>query len=267
MILYIQTMQGHREPHRIANYEDFDKIYELFPAARHIVWGADSLREAAEDVAHYLSEHNMEAWVEDGELSKGLKEKLMSAGIAAATAIAPMAAPQGRTQLGSAQMKAPVLPGPVTVPTSTEPLAEFDQSRPYLPFGKHNADRFLWNIMQIESSGGRNTEHPEISGGAFKGQHAMGRWGLLVPTVKDLVQMKIKNGDAPNEIAAMINRNPDQIKTIIAKRPHIELELARAVKVRAAHGNAALVVDELRHLGMGAGCGGEEQGDGQETRP
>ncbi len=237
MILYIQTMDGKREQHRIATYEDFNKIYDLFPMTQQIVWGADSLKEAAEEVAEYLSSHNMESWVEDGELSKGLKEKILGAGLIAAGMTAPLVTSHIQPN-PSTHIKAPVYPGPVTTPTTTDPMAQFDASRPYLPFGQHKADRFLWNIMQIESSGGKNQEHPEIQNGSFKGQKAMGRWGLLIPTVMDLAKQRINAGDAPREIASLVHRTPEQIRTIIEKRPHIELELARTLANRVLHNQA-----------------------------
>ena len=221
MILYVQTLDGHRDDYRISSYDDFNKIYEIYPAARQIVIESDGLKEAAEEVASYLSNHNLESWVEGNDLSKGLKEKLLGVGLAAS-----MAASHSMPR--PAEIKAPVYPGPITQPTGN-PMAEFEPSRDYLPFGKHKADRFLWNIEQIESSGGKNFNHPMVENGSFRGMRAIGKWGFMPPTIKDIVKMREAQGNAPREITSLAHKSPEELRQILETRPHVELELARTM--------------------------------------
>ena len=70
-------------------------------------------------------------------------------------------------------------------------------------------------IAHIESSSGKNINHPIIKKGMHKGHQAAGKYGLMPLTVKDLIskspKLKIKYGYlldiAPEDITVEINRD------------------------------------------------------------
>lgn len=104
--------------------------------------------------------------------------------------------------------------------------------------GKHPADAFLWNIRQIESSGGSNVDHDPISHGQFKGQKAMGRWGLLKPTVVDIIKRAKAAGKLSPDMAALETMPRDTAHKFLMKHPHTELKMVRllANHVLSRHG-------------------------------
>lgn len=59
-------------------------------------------------------------------------------------------------------------------------------------FGENENDNFLNAIQGIESSFGTDTEHPVVDKGIHKGDAAIGRFGLMPNTVRDIAN-KLKN--------------------------------------------------------------------------
>ena len=56
----------------------------------------------------------------------------------------------------------------------------------------HEKGRSLKAIAAIESSGGLNTNHPEIKVGLSKGTHALGRYGLTSLLVREIAGKSLK---------------------------------------------------------------------------
>jgi hypothetical protein len=99
-------------------------------------------------------------------------------------------------------------------------------------FGTRPEDRLLWTLQQIESSGGKNTEHqltPHMKRHfeKYRGDAAIGRWGLLKPTIRDMVIRMHSDGVATPMHQALENMTRDQINEHFTKNPQHELEIAR----------------------------------------
>jgi hypothetical protein len=86
----------------------------------------------------------------------------------------------------------------------------------YRPYGHKAEDKFLQAIMELESSSGMNINHKEPS--------CIGRWGLMSPTIKDMVRLfDIHNPDTQG----FVNLETAQLKQIFKKHPELELHIAR----------------------------------------
>lgn len=89
-----------------------------------------------------------------------------------------------------------------------------------------NRDRFLNLISQIESSGGKNLDHPMMHSGIHAGEQAMGQYGLMPNTVDELLNRAKKSGQMTVEMEK-VGREPAQIKAQIEGDPGVEQTLAR----------------------------------------
>lgn len=94
-------------------------------------------------------------------------------------------------------------------------------------FGDKPEDRFLWSIMQLESSGGRNTRHRTIKTGLHAGKHAMGRWGLMPDTVKEITSRAQKAGKSSGALDALASMDHKQMDKFFRQNPTVELTIAR----------------------------------------
>lgn len=55
-------------------------------------------------------------------------------------------------------------------------------------YPEHDPDQFLKDMSMIESSGGINTNHPEIKHGIHAGSSAVGEYGLMPNTVDEMIK-------------------------------------------------------------------------------
>lgn len=65
---------------------------------------------------------------------------------------------------------------------------ELEQEKLYPHAQDAKANHFLNLISQIESSGGKDTDHPEVNTGIQAGSQAMGQYGLMPNTVKEMAK-------------------------------------------------------------------------------
>lgn len=210
MILYVQMHGNDKQWYKIVDPEDLNPVFTAYPMTREIAMSSDTLQEAVEAIAEYLDGHNMDAWVESKEISKSLRNSAAALGIALGAAV---------------PSSVRSLPHPAMQPSmhQTPVQAEADKNA----FGTHPNDRFLWNIKQIESSGGANTNHKPIRSGKFKGTKAIGQWGLLKPTISEMVGRMRASGTLSPEYEKLDGMNHDQLEEHFRKNPKVELELAR----------------------------------------
>lgn len=210
IFLYVQDMAGERSRYRVETLEDMADIFKLYPKTRKIMMNADTMEHGLQKVAEYLSSHHMQSWIESATLEKGLKEKAAALGLSLATAITPTILSHQTPEFK---------PQPVQV--------EAEQKQPETDFGTHHMDRFLWNVKQIESSGGKNTSHKPVKYGRFKGEVAIGKWGLLKPTVDEIVnRMRIK-GQLTPEYERLASMDRKYLDSYLKNNPQVELNLAR----------------------------------------
>lgn len=203
MILHMRNHWGHSEQYTLEKPADFEPLFAKYPATLDLVFAARNLAEAAQRIAQYLNNHHLEVWVEDGSLTKGLRELGAALGIGLAT-LAPIAA------------EAPQVP--------TE-MRQVDQK----PFGSQPEDMFLHHIQNIESSGGKNVNHPPIRHGIHTGDTAIGRWGLMPNTITEMLNRRRKEGTITPDLEKLQTMNGSQMKEHLTKHPDLELNLARTL--------------------------------------
>ena len=82
--------------------------------------------------------------------------------------------------------------------------------------------QFLDMMSQLESSGGINTKHREISSGIHKGQRAVGNYGLMPNTIREMYKRMGKDAD-PRLKEIVDNSQDDQmLANSIAADPELE---------------------------------------------
>ena len=90
-----------------------------------------------------------------------------------------------------------------------------------------NIQEFLNKIEQIESSGGKNTDHPVVTKDNLqKDTRAIGRYGLMPNTVKELVNRRRIRGTVSPEMKEVSQMDPDSMKDYIEANPDLEDTLA-----------------------------------------
>jgi len=90
----------------------------------------------------------------------------------------------------------------------------------------YNNRDFLNRISQLESSGGQNINHPQVQQGLQAGTTAIGKYGMMPNTVKELVNRRRIRGTSTPELQDLGNMPPDQMKKYIEANPQLEEELA-----------------------------------------
>lgn len=94
---------------------------------------------------------------------------------------------------------------------------------------KNKIKTFLKNISQVESSGGTNYNHDLIQKGIHKGHKAIGRYGLMPNTVKEvLVRMKRKGTLTP-DLQKLNSLDAVTLKDTLEKNPELEDQIAETL--------------------------------------
>jgi hypothetical protein len=211
MILFTENHQGDRRSWVLNSYHDMMPLFAMFPQAEEIASTTENYRDAVYAIAKYLDGHNLSAWVEsDREMSKSIKTLGLALGLAASS-LGSTAGVSAHHPSGSIHL-------------AGKPAKVDD-------FGKHPADRFLWNLMQIESSGAKNVNHPQIKHGISKGDHAIGRWGILKNTIIEFNRRAKAHGTLHPDQEALETMNRDAIADNFKKNPQLELNIARQIAV------------------------------------
>lgn len=90
-----------------------------------------------------------------------------------------------------------------------------------------NINQFLDLIRQIESSGGQNFAHKPITSGIHEGTSAIGSYGLMPNTIKELINRRIQQHAMNKQFQQLQSMNPDQLKTYLESQPNtIERNIA-----------------------------------------
>lgn len=207
MILFLES-NGHRHHWRVNRMSDLSEVFAMFPQAEEIAMQSETMPEVVQNIANYLSEHHMEAWVEgNDDISKSVRGIGLALGLAAGTLFPSKGVPAYQHQ------EQPI--------SATAGHVAGDN------FGTHPHDRFLWNIHMIESSGGKNWKHPTVTFGLSQGDKAIGRWGLLPNTIKEMnTRIRLK-GALPPEREKLETMSRDRVEQEFKKSPQLELDIAR----------------------------------------
>lgn len=118
----------------------------------------------------------------------------------------------------------------VTGKFDTDNMVETPQA---VPEPQPDVEGFLKVIEEIESSGGKNFNHPEMQEGIHAGHAAMGRFGLMPNTIKEIEARARAEGRASDNMRRVAGLNdPMQMKVEIEANPEIEREFARQLAER-----------------------------------
>src|SRR5271165_423835 len=85
---------------------------------------------------------------------------------------------------------------------------------------------FLGTIRQIESSGGRDTDHPKIQTGIQAGTTAYGQYGLLPYTVQEIANRNVMRGDLDPDMQALKNMPTENVNDFLSQNPDVEEGIA-----------------------------------------
>lgn len=208
-------MSNRQEQYKLNSIEDFRSIIKDYPRIKDEIMFSPTVYDAATAAMHYINmSSQLTAFMDGGSpMTKGLKETALAAGLALSTP----------AQSQPPQTEQPSFNQPVDLNVQRQ-LSVPDKGT----MGKQPEDKFLWNIMQLESSGGKNLDHPEITWDhAMKGQTAMGKWGLLAPTVNELINRKRLAGENTAHVDHLKGAEQEEVKNFLSSNPHIELDFAR----------------------------------------
>lgn len=89
-----------------------------------------------------------------------------------------------------------------------------------------NIKDFLNKIMQIESSGGTNFNHRTIASGMHEGDQAIGRYGLMPNTIREIINRRRLRGTSTPELQDLDQLDHQALKERIEANPDLEQELA-----------------------------------------
>lgn len=90
--------------------------------------------------------------------------------------------------------------------------------------GRLPNDEFLRKQMQLESSGGIDTQHPEIKQGLQEGTSAIGDYGLMPNTIKELMKRNPEDPSMqklsaiPEDDVPFVLNNNNQLQTEVARK-------------------------------------------------
>lgn len=91
----------------------------------------------------------------------------------------------------------------------------------------YNQKDFLNKIMQVESSGGKDYNHPVITAPNLQeGTRAIGRYGLMPNTVKELVNRRRLRGTVSPEMLELTDLPSEEIKARLEASPELEDQFA-----------------------------------------
>lgn len=92
---------------------------------------------------------------------------------------------------------------------------------------------FMDKIAQVESSGGKNFNHAQVTRGPQKGHTAIGTYGLMPNTVDEVVK---SSGD--ESLHSLLGMSPSEKKTFLESNPEVEKKVAThlATKVLSNQG-------------------------------
>ncbi len=84
--------------------------------------------------------------------------------------------------------------------------------------------QFLEAIKQIESSGGKDIDHPVMESGIHSGASAYGQYGLMPNTVREMAKRQgLKN---------LVGLDDPSLKAVLSEDPNVEQKIAEALAQR-----------------------------------
>ena len=81
--------------------------------------------------------------------------------------------------------------------------------------------RFLKAISDIESSGGKNTDHSEMESGIHTGESAVGEFGLMPNTSDEMINRMELDGRSSPELSALKGLSGNELKQAYGSHPEL----------------------------------------------
>lgn len=223
MVLYLTDKLKNRYGYPIRGFQDFYALYDYaHPQLQEAVMSARTVDQAVTRAIAILSAKGYEVEMDSDDgiyghhdaygvtpFTKGFGQKIKAAGMA------------GLMSLSTAHAAPAEAPAPQAVPPPQSQQAD--------DFGTNPMDRFLWTIMQVESSGGRNTAHKMVQHGMHAGEAAMGRWGLMPNTVREMVKRAQRSNKSNPALDMVASLDGPKMADYIKKNPQVELSIARSL--------------------------------------
>lgn len=91
---------------------------------------------------------------------------------------------------------------------------------------------FLQKIAQIESSGGKDLNHKEIQHGIHEGDQAIGRYGMMPNTVRELINRRRTEQTMTPDLQDLDAMDSQKMKQTIESNPELEQQLAEQLGKR-----------------------------------
>lgn len=93
--------------------------------------------------------------------------------------------------------------------------------------------KMLGVISQLESSGGTNTNHPVINSGLQSGQKAIGNYGLLPNTVREVLSsMRHRGAPIPAELQNTLPLTDKGLASKLTEKPELQTAVAGDLMAR-----------------------------------
>ena len=203
--------------------------YRAMAKQAHAEGNKNKAREYHEKaLAHFRTADKM-GFQEEEPLEKKISGKLVGAGLTALSAFYANKEKKTLPQTQPLIIKQSDIPAPAVPTPSPKPKMSEE-------------DMFLHNISQLESSGGKNTNHPIIKdkNSMHYGMQAAGKFALMPLTIKEIAKRHALAGGNDERILKIqdMDAKSGEINKYINENPKIELELARhlAAHVLERHG-------------------------------
>lgn len=90
-------------------------------------------------------------------------------------------------------------------------------------------EEFLRKIAQLESSGGKNTQHQRMTAGIHEGDTAMGQFGIMPKTADEFINRRKMRGQFGPDEAIMKQMSPEELKQFLADNERVETKLAKDI--------------------------------------
>ena len=89
-------------------------------------------------------------------------------------------------------------------------------------------EAFLADMSKIESNSGQNTNHKTMNEGLHAGQHAVGQYGFMPKTIKEMANKMRMDDDVPPALNAANSAGADEqeMADFVAQNPDLEQAVA-----------------------------------------
>lgn len=234
----IESGEYQGEPLDSHHHNRIGQEYRAMAKQAHTEGNRNKAREYHEKALMHFRKADEMGFQEEEPLEKKISGKLAGIGLATAAALSPVVPPK--------EIVKPVTPVAVAKPAVQEQpknsasnnFLNYKTVSPEatnrligLAFGKNPEDKFLHNIMQAESSGGTDTNHPIITDkkSIHYGTKAHGIFALMPLTTQEMANRYRRKGGKDPRILQIPQMSKHDVNNWLEKNPDIELELARTL--------------------------------------